>query len=76
MPKVITSFLTIYALHPALLFPVVHIQILVVDTFELASGQDGKKLPADGERLLDIAVRLIALGNVLLLKCIRKLRVD
>ena len=48
---------------------------LGLDTLELTLGQDAQQLPADGQRLFDAAVGLVALGDIPLLKGVGKLGV-
>lgn len=48
------------------------VQHVVTDTLELRTGQHGQQLPAKVQGLLNGTVGLIALGNVFLLKGIRK----
>ena len=57
---------------PILTMPedVVFVEELVLDSFQLAAGQDVEQLPADREGFLNVAVGVVALRDILVFKCV------
>ena len=64
------------ACHRASHLSVILIEVLVVDSLQFASGQDGKQLPTELQRVFNVAVRVVALRNILVFKGVRKFRVQ
>ena len=55
-----------------LLFSIVHIEELVIDTFQFASWKNGEQLPSNLQSLFDITVGIVTLRYIFFFKCICK----